>query len=194
MPVTDKFSEQVLMVIIALGAAGFLAWLDRVRREMGWRPDAEWLFIAVLLLTSAVLLPVVDISSGLLRFADLPFSDEFAWMGLVKGVLAIWLLWRALVDYHPPAPQSAEPMAVGIYCYIRHPVYTALLVFTFAQALLAQNWLAGVLALLAFVVIYGLRVPRDEEQGLEQYGHRYLDYMTRTGALLPRFTRPGRRH
>ena len=57
-----------------------------------------------------------------------------------------------------------------------------------AQLLLSQNWLAGLAGLVTFGLVYLLRVPREEEQGLEKYGHHYLEYMEQTGELWPRLT------
>ena len=77
-------------------------------------------------------------------------------------------------------------MAKGIYRFIRYPFYSALLALVLAQLLLTQNWLAGVAGLITFALVYCLRVPRQEEDGLEKYGHHYLEYMSQTGDIWPR--------
>jgi len=64
-----------------------------------------------------------------------------------------------------------------------------MLLWSLAQLLLLQNWLAGPVAALTFLLFYLLRVPLKEQRMLERHGFRYLDYMNRTGGLVPRWFR-----
>lgn len=74
----------------------------------------------------------------------------------------------------------------GVYRRIRHPMYTAHLLWAIAQGLLLANWLAGWIFLVAFVPLYLLRVPHEEQMMLEQFGQEYRTYMARTGRIIPR--------
>jgi protein-S-isoprenylcysteine O-methyltransferase Ste14 len=59
--------------------------------------------------------------------------------------------------------------------------------FVIAQALLLQNWIAGVGGVLCFLPLYVIRVPREEQMLIEALGEENRDYMRRTGRVLPRF-------
>ena len=74
----------------------------------------------------------------------------------------------------------------GVYRSIHHPMYAAIWLFSLAQGLLLQNWLAGWSALAAFALMYFVRAPREEAMLVEHFGQEYLDYMRRTGRLFPR--------
>ena len=182
---TDKFAELTLLVLIAGAALALLSnagkW--RIRNVRQW--DNEIVALTVITLISMVGLPLIDATLPWLEFADLRYYNELAWSGLFIGSLGIWLLYRATGDYIAPNKQRHFARR-GIYRFIRYPFYSALLVLVLAQLMLTQNWLAGMAGLITFVLVYYLRVPREEEDGLEKYGHHYLEYMLQTGDIWPR--------
>lgn len=73
----------------------------------------------------------------------------------------------------------------GVYRKIRHPMYTAIALYSIAQALLLPNWIADPSSLLAFMVLFVLRVNVEEQMMLENFGDEYAAYMNRTKRLLP---------
>jgi len=66
-------------------------------------------------------------------------------------------------------------------------MYAAFWLWGIAQALLLQNWIAGLANLASFLPMYLLRVPREEQMMLEQFGEEYRLYMNRTGRVIPLF-------
>jgi protein-S-isoprenylcysteine O-methyltransferase Ste14 len=76
-----------------------------------------------------------------------------------------------------------------IYHAIRHPIYTAHLLWGAAQVLMVHNWLAGFLGFAAIALIMILRIPREERILIDQFGEEYSRYKQTTGALLPRLKR-----
>jgi protein-S-isoprenylcysteine O-methyltransferase Ste14 len=109
--------------------------------------------------------------------------------------LSIWVLWRAHADlgrnWSPSLeiPEGQSLVTNGIYHYIRHPIYASVLLSGLAQALLLQNWLAGLSGLAVFLLTYLLRVPREEQMMVETYGDAYRAYMNQTGGIIPRLQR-----
>jgi protein-S-isoprenylcysteine O-methyltransferase Ste14 len=53
-------------------------------------------------------------------------------------------------------------------------------------SLFAANWIVGWAGLALFLPLYVLRVPREEQMMLEQFGEAYREYMDRTGHVVPR--------
>lgn len=138
------------------------------------------------------LLPLVYIFSSLLGFADYSLPAALGLLGIPLVVLAAWIIWRAHADlgrnWSPSLEVVQEQKLVtqGIYHNLRHPIYTAMFLFTIAQALLLQNWLAGLGGLISYIPIYLTRVPREEQMMLDHFGDEYRDYMRQTGRFLPR--------
>jgi len=183
---TDQISELVLIMLIAAATLALLSNNSKGNFLFYNQWDSEMVVLAIITMISMVSIPLIDATLSWIEFADLRYSDEIAWLGVVKGGLAIWLLYRAVRDYSAPVNYQKKFVAKGIYRYIRYPFYSALLVLALAQLSLSQNWLAGVAGLMTFALVYCLRVPRQEEDGLEKYGHHYLDYMSQTGDIWPR--------
>ncbi len=73
----------------------------------------------------------------------------------------------------------------GPYARIRHPMYTGITGFGVGLALVSANWVF--VALVALVVVgLLLRIPREEEMLIAEFGDEYRMYKHRTGSLLPR--------
>lgn len=112
-------------------------------------------------------------------------------IGAVVLLAAVWVFWRAHRDlgtnWSPTLEINAEQTLVthGIYGVIRHPMYASQFVWVIAQALLLQNWIAGLAGIVCFLPLYLLRVPREEQMMLDHFGEAYRDYSARTGRVLP---------
>jgi protein-S-isoprenylcysteine O-methyltransferase Ste14 len=74
----------------------------------------------------------------------------------------------------------------GIYSITRHPIYLSLIFWAAAQHGLLQNNLAGFGGAAAVILIYLIRVPREEKLMLEVFGDEYCSYMERTGRFYPK--------
>lgn len=193
---TEEKAEFLLVFLVLSGlilVRDALKSLWRGSGETGHTMDQELYVLIAISGCGMVFIPVVDAFAPWLEFADFHFNADIAWVGLVTGLLAVWLCWQAWYDNSARAAQASRTgfRVRGVYCYIRHPFYAALMLLAMAQVLLIQNWLGAAAAVLSFALVYSLRVPRDELKALERFGHSYLDYMARTGSLLPRF--PGHR-
>ena len=66
-------------------------------------------------------------------------------------------------------------------------MYAAHWLWAIAQALLLQNWIAGLGMLILFFPLYSERAPREEKMMIEKFGGEYLKYMKRTGRIFPKF-------
>ena len=64
-------------------------------------------------------------------------------------------------------------------------MYAAIWLFSIAQGLLLNNCLAGWTVVVAFALMYFLRVPIEEQTMLDQFGQQYQAYTEKTGRLLP---------
>ena len=136
-------------------------------------------------------LPMIFILTPLLSFADHPLYPLAFSAGIACYILGLWLFYRAHVDlgtnWSPTLElrENHQLVARGIYRSIRHPMYAAIFLGVFAQALLLPNWIAGPSALVAFTLMFTLRLRNEERMLVEKFGQPYQDYMTRTKRLIP---------
>lgn len=166
-----------------------------------YRQDRTAIFreegLAVGLLASlwglAVLVPLFYMFTHWLDFVDYDLPAWAGWVGAVTFASALWLLWRSHADLGRNWSITTEIkerhalVTNGVFRHIRHPMYAAHLLWGIAQALLIQNWIAGLGSLVVFLPLYLLRVPHEERMMLEQFGEEYCLYMNRTGRVIPRF-------
>ncbi len=112
--------------------------------------------------------------------------------GLAVTALFLWILWRAHTDLsrswsaEVQIKENQKLVTEGIYHFIRHPIYTAHLLWGLTQVLLVNNWLAGLPGFATIILIMILRIPREERILIGEFGEEYWHYMQTTGALLPK--------
>jgi protein-S-isoprenylcysteine O-methyltransferase Ste14 len=105
-------------------------------------------------------------------------------LGVVLGVGARSHLGR-FYSPQPETSESQELIRTGPYRVIRHPMYTAALLWGAGWPLiLASFW--GLVAAWAFLFPSVLRRMKDEEALLlERFGPDYADYQSRSWRLIP---------
>jgi protein-S-isoprenylcysteine O-methyltransferase Ste14 len=75
----------------------------------------------------------------------------------------------------------------GIYTKIRHPMYAHLWIWVIAQGIVLANGLVLVYGIAAWGLLYFLRVPKEEEMLIAEFGNEYREYIRETGRVIPRF-------
>ncbi len=137
------------------------------------------------------LLPLVWVATPALSFADyslrpIPFLAGIPWLAL-----GLWFLHRSHADLGTnwsitlELRERHQLVTHGIYRRVRHPMYLALLLYSTGQALVLPNWVAGPSYLVAIVLLFTLRVGREERMMLEEFGKGYEAYRARTKRLVP---------
>ena len=115
-------------------------------------------------------------------------------LGLALFAAAIWILHRSHADlgrlWSPTVElrDDHELVTVGVYSRVRHPMYTAHVLWGASQAMLFPNVIAGPLALIVMLAIMPIRITREERAMLDRFGDDYRVYMGRTGRVLPRIS------
>jgi len=143
----------------------------------------------------AILLPFIYMYSSWFDTANYRIPAWSSLIGVIVFGIALWLLWRSHVDLGRNWSATTEIkenhrlVTQGVFRYIRHPMYAAHLLWGIAQALLIQNYIAGLASLVVFIPLYLLRVTREEQMMLKEFGDKYRAYMSRTGRIIPRVTR-----
>lgn len=139
-----------------------------------------------------MILSLADIVTPFLDFAVYTLAPWTVWFGAVLQAGYCWLFWRSHSDlgrnWSPglEVREGHELVTWGVYGRIRHPMYAAIWLGAAAQALLIQNWIAGLLVLPAFALMYVFRVPREEAMMEAEFGEAYVDYKARTGRIWPK--------
>jgi protein-S-isoprenylcysteine O-methyltransferase Ste14 len=78
-------------------------------------------------------------------------------------------------------------ITAGPYAYIRHPLYTGLLVAIVGMSLVIGD-LGSVLGVLFAILFASLKASREERLLATEFGTAYTIYRSQTGAMLPRLS------
>src|SRR5215217_419701 len=149
-----------------------------------------WLIIGALFLSNVSFLAKVGVSISAFTLLLIPQSMVvngviivFAVTGLIVAVLARRTLagnWSRAVAFK----EDHELITTGLYHYVRHPIYTGILLMILATALYVGTPSAGI----GFVIIVlGLwfKLRAEEELLTKHFPKEYSAYKDRTKALIP---------
>ena len=147
-----------------------------------------WLFVAVqaALLGGLIVMPSADHvpTPGWLRTS----MTILFWGGVAVAVVAGVLLGRFLTA--TPVPTAgAELRTSGPYRFVRHPIYTGVVMIVIALAVRSGNALGLALGCVT-IGFFHVKATWEEQRLAERFGD-YPAYAARTPRFLPRL-RPGR--
>jgi protein-S-isoprenylcysteine O-methyltransferase Ste14 len=171
--------------------------LTRRQAPEKWTPAktasrASERFVLVCIVIGLWMVPLVYAFTRLLHAFDYTVPQYAVWCGIVLfvGGLGIrFLAHRALAGFWSGTVELREGHRLvthGIYNYIRHPIYTSLILWAVAQPLLLTNAVAGWSGFVAVALLWLVRVPREEAMMRREFGAEYQQYAARTGRIVPR--------
>jgi protein-S-isoprenylcysteine O-methyltransferase Ste14 len=129
------------------------------------------------------------------------FHDPFSWHQIiswfllsVSAFLAIYALQLFIRIGKQDSRRNDAPMiefektttlvTVGVYHYIRHPMYSSLLFLAWGVFFKSPSWLAGILALMASCFLIAT-AKTEETEDIRFFGASYLAYMKQTKMFIP---------
>jgi protein-S-isoprenylcysteine O-methyltransferase Ste14 len=130
------------------------------------------------------------------------FQHPFAWYQLISWLLLFICLVPLILGVRtlrsrgqPVAQREAEPQLLafektselvtsGIYHYIRHPLYSSLLLLTWGIFFKALTWPGLLLAVAASLFLIAT-AKADEAECIRFFGEPYQDYMKHSKRFVP---------
>ena len=137
------------------------------------------------------LVPVIWVLSPAFSFAEYPLRSVPLVAGVTCLAIGLWLFFRSHADLGTnwsvtlELRQEHRLISQGVYRAIRHPMYSALTLYSAGQALVIPNWVAGFSNGIALAVLLALRLGAEEKMMTEQFGAEYAAYSARTKRFVP---------
>lgn len=191
-----------LLILLACFAYGlFHSWMashgfkQQIRDLLGQRFADRYYRLIFNLVSVVTLLPVLALA-GLLPDRSL-YVIRFPWLlislaiqGLAVLALLVGLLQTGLWEFiglRQAVGQGSEKetrlVKEGLYRWVRHPLYTAGLVFIWFSPVMTANLLALYIGLSIYLVVGAMY---EERKLLRIHGDSYRSYMLETPMLIPR--------
>jgi protein-S-isoprenylcysteine O-methyltransferase Ste14 len=127
-------------------------------------------------------------------WTSIPLGEWIQWSGVVIALVPIFfVIWvhRHLDKQWSIALELREDhklITTGPYRYVRHPMYLGVFTYTIGLMMISLDVL--VILFFAFTIwVNYRRIPREEQMLIQKFGNEYIEYIKRSGRLLPKFRR-----
>jgi len=140
-----------------------------------------------------MLLPLITVFTPFLDAYTVPVPDPVRFAFLIITTFNIWLFamihrdlggnWSPILE----VKKGHHLVKTGAYKRIRHPMYVHLWIWVIAQGFLLANGLVLIYGIAAWGLLYHIRVPKEEDMLIAEFGDEYRDYMKNTGRVVPKF-------
>ncbi len=127
---------------------------------------------------------------GPLGWRFVPRHSNLIWLGValtIAGVaLAIWARYNLGRNWSDKVVLKVDHELIrrGPYKYLRHPIYTGVVVGLIGTALTIGVW-RGVLAVIVLATNYYVKAVREERILSAKFGDAFAEHRRRTGFFLP---------
>lgn len=158
------------------------------RQKIGIWPYGA-LVIAILGYFASIVFYMLD--APLVSWSRLALPTWLRWLGVAGAtfstILTAWIHHALGRQYSAEFAIQKDHVLVttGPYARTRHPMYTALNMFSLSMAVVTSNLLVLIFAVLTAVPFPWI-VKEEERMLLETFGDEYREYMRRTGRFFPR--------
>ena len=121
----------------------------------------------------------------------LNFPDDADWVNLILAGIGIFIIIIAIFQLNKnlspfPTPlENSELIVTGLFHYVRHPIYTGILMVTFFLAIYFNSGYKLIITVLLAILFY--YKSEYEEAQLEKRFPGYKSYKAGTGRFYPRF-------
>jgi protein-S-isoprenylcysteine O-methyltransferase Ste14 len=193
MPVSQIVAETVFWLCLLAFFLMRLPWQRQAQAEpirISQADLRDW-FVLRSAETGLAYLPLIYEVTKFPSFATYPFFSPFAVIGTAIFLAALYVFFLAHHDLGRGFSSSLEIrrdhqlVTVGIYRYIRHPMYLGFLLWAIAQALLLPNWIVAAAGFMGWLTLLLVRIPREERLMVQEFGDQYRAYMACTKRLIP---------
>jgi protein-S-isoprenylcysteine O-methyltransferase Ste14 len=189
-----------ILLVLLFAMRGYFMW--KVRRAGGrLMPDREavqreggkgvLVFRTMLFFLLISILGMYIFGMAWINFFAFSLPAFIRWIGFGLGLVTVtfWTWTQVVLDTQWSAQlqiqQGHRLITTGPYAHMRHPLYTGLIGWTVALALLTANWIFVAICILSATGLVW-RIPREEQMMIEAFGDEYRAYMRRTGRYFPK--------
>ena len=177
-------------VLLFLGVVSFQRVLETFKRRgtLAGEQQMRWSFYVFFLLHALIMI------GALIEFLFVRKTLLWSWsaMGFILYLASVALrnaAIRALGRFwslHVEIRSEHQLVREGIYNFVRHPAYSAIVLEVLSIPLVVNAWWTMVFAAVTYVPLLLLRLRLEERALIEKFGGEYQIYQRAVGALVPK--------
>ena len=182
----------VLYVVAALIRAPYAQKVKKIKVRYTKSLFKEYSFLMLVAIGQMILPLFVVFSTYLDRFS-MGLSTWLRVLGVLGFAFGVYIMswahialklnWTPVLQIHV----KHKLVVNGPYKYVRHPMYAGFWLWSLFQGLLLDNWMVFVVGLISFSLLYFVRVGKEEEMMVKEFGDEYREYMEKVPRMVPKF-------
>ena len=139
-----------------------------------------------------LVLPLIYVFSTWFSWFDYNVPKLVSLLALGVYCFGFWVVFRAWSDLGSSWSVGTEIqkshllVTTGLYKWVRHPMYAAVVAIAAAQIFLLQNWLVGPAFIVVAIPFFLYRIKKEERELIIHFGDEYLKYKKQTNSVIPR--------
>jgi protein-S-isoprenylcysteine O-methyltransferase Ste14 len=193
---TNEVLFRVITLALIVAALSISIYFRRKAERQGnpmRTAEGRGLVAVLRLMGLIVVLPLCAylVNPDWITWARFTLPDWVRWSAALVGILMVPLIYwifASIGDNISPTQATRQRHSLithGPYRWVRHPLYSAGMVFCICLAVISSLWwlFAGMTVPLLILL---LRTRREEARLIETFGDDYREYMKCTGQFLPR--------
>lgn len=148
----------------------------------------------ILMISFSFILPAIKYTADLGAAAPGAFSWGFPWvsyLGFFLFFFGLFIYWASIATLNKQwssvvvIKPDHKLVNTGIYKYIRHPIYAALLLQILGFGLALSNWITILVLVVPNALGFAYRIYVEERALEKHFGDAYIDYARKTSRLIP---------
>lgn len=190
----------ILIAVVQNGLAGYsLRNAGAISSIFQRRSEGVWLSLGIgasfLAFCGAMIVYLVN--PAWMTWSGLPFAPAARWSGLAPlmcgSALIVWGTRHLAENFtmSVETKSSHKLITTGPYRWVRHPLYSGLLIEALGVSLFVANWFVAGSAAATWALL-AVRTRIEEDNLVEKFGGEYREYQARAGMFIPRLSRPRR--
>jgi protein-S-isoprenylcysteine O-methyltransferase Ste14 len=190
---------RLLVALVVFGHFVHRAYYYRMVRhpsgEVTHRPPDPAARAFLFVLPAYVLTALWVVQPAWAAWASFGLPLWLRWAGLAPGLGGFALLqWAQSAlgrswSIQPQLLEDQRMVTAGPYRWVRHPMYSGVLLAHGSLLLLSANWCIGGMWLGTSAWQFLARMPLEEKLMVDRFGEPYRAYLRTTGRLFPRLVR-----
>lgn len=175
------------------------ASLNFKQKMKSWLGKAYvWYRLLYSLFSTVLFLYIFIYASALEKWALLAITDMTTYIGFMLAAMGTIILVKAFKNFstpkfvglkpHDDLKDTGEFIHTGIHSYIRHPIYSGLILI-FLGYFFYQPFMSSLIHFLCLIIYLPFGISYEEKKLIILFGEKYEKYKINVPSLIPRLTK-----